>query len=138
MAGILGDGAGISPSNFNGEDEEQQPNVTPEEQAQYDQFVKNGMSILYTEDGKIPPEVLNRLSRGKPAAALAQTGVWLVSMLENSAKQSGKQIDPAVLMHGGKELFEQLATISQTAHIHRFDQKELDGAWYSALDMYRE
>jgi hypothetical protein len=137
MAGMLGVGAGTGPMNFNNENDPE-PNVSPEEQKQYDLFVHNGMELIYTKDGKILPEVLQRLSRGKPIQALAQTAVWLVMMVENSAKQNGLQITDDVIMHGGEELLEQLAEIAEKAHIHSFTQGELQGAWYNALDMYRE
>lgn len=136
--GLLGVGAGVSTVGFNGEEEEPEPNVAPEEQAQYDMFVKNGMELLYTPDGKILPEVLNRLSTGKPIDALAQTAVWLVMMVENSANSSGAQVADEIVLHGGKELFEQLVEIAESAKIHTFKEGEMQGAWYNALDMYRE
>jgi hypothetical protein len=134
-------GSGTGPTGFTPQDDgsDQQPNVSPEEQQQYNQFVQNGMQLLYTPDGKVEPEVLKRLSTGdKPIDTLAQTGVWLVMMLEQNAKQKGVQITDDVIMHGGRELFEQLADIDNNAGIHDFKQAELQGAWYNALDMYRE
>lgn len=136
-------GSGTGPSGFVGqeapEEEDQAPNVSPQEQQQYDAFVKNGMEIIYTEDGKVNPEVTKRLSTGdKPMDTLAQTSVWLVMMLEQNAKQAGTELSDDVLMHGGKELFEQLVEIDDALGIHNFKQAELQGAWYQALDIYRE
>lgn len=144
VSGILGggpgQGSGIGPTGFvDNSDSENTPNVPPEEQAQYDTFVKNGMQLLYTPDGKVEPEVLKRLSTGKkPIDTLAQTGVWLVMMLEKSAKDSGAPVPDDVFMHGSRELFEQLADIDNASGIHNFKEAELQGAWYNALDMYRE
>lgn len=133
-------GSGTGPNGFvDTSQDDSKPNVSPQEQKQYDQFVQNGMQILYTNDGKVQPEVLKRLSTGdKPIDTLAQTGVWLVMMLEQNAKQNNVQITDDVMMHGGLELFEQLADIDKSAGIHDFKQAELQGAWYNALDMYRE
>lgn len=133
-------GSGTGPTGFTDSgDDTAQPNVTPEEQQQYNTFVRNGMEILYTEDGKVQPEVLKRLSTGqKPIDTLAQTAVWLVMMLEQNAKQNNTDISDDVIMHGGRELFEQLADIDHFAGIHDFKEAELQGAWYNALDMYRE
>lgn len=140
LGGGVGQGSGTGPQGFtNGDEEEEQPNVAPEEQTQYDQFVKNGMEILYRKDGTVEPEVLKRLSTGKkPIDTLAQTGVWLAMMLEQNAKQSGQPIPDDVFMHGSRELFEQLAEIDSAAGVHDFKEAELQGAWYNALDMYRE
>lgn len=133
-------GSGTGPHGFvDNSDNEDHPNVTPEEQQQYNTFVQNGMQIIYTTDGKVNDEVLKRLSTGKkPIDTLAQTAVWLVMMLEQNAKQNNVDISDDVMMHGGKELLEQLADIDHFAGIHDFKEAELQGAWYSALDMYRQ
>lgn len=140
LASTAMQGSGVGPSGFlGGEEQEDQPNVAPEEQQQYNQFVENGMQVLYTKEGQIEPEVLKRLSTGKkPLDTLAQTGVWLVMMLEQNAKQKGVEITDDVILHAGRELFEQLAEIDAKAGIHDFKEAELQGAWYNALDMYRE
>lgn len=144
VGGILGGGSsggsGVGPQGFTDEDvEEEIPNVSPEDQKMYDTFVKNGMEILYTPADKVEPEVLQRLSTGKkPIDTLAQTAVWLVMLLEQNAKKKGVQITNEVMMHGGKELLEQLVQIAEAAGIHTFKQAEIQGAWYNALDMYRE
>lgn len=141
MGGLLStDGSGMSPVGFTPDDDfEQEPNVAPEEQSQYNAFVENGMKVLYREDGSVEPEVLKRLSTGnKPIDTLAQTAVWLVMMLEQSAKKKGQPLSDDVIMHGGKELLEQLSDLDDVAGLHTFKQAEIQGAWYKALDMYRE
>lgn len=140
LGGGPGAGSGMAPQGFvNNEAEEEAPNVSEEEQQQYNTFVQNGMEILYTEEGEVQPEVLKRLSTGKkPIDTLAQTTVWLVMMLEQSAKQDGLQITDDVMLHGSKELFEQLVEIGEATKLHEFKEAELQGAWYNALDMYRE
>jgi hypothetical protein len=134
-------GSGTGPQGFDGmaPEEEGQPNVAPEEQEEYDTFVKNAMEVMYSEKGEIEQEVLKRLATGKkPIDSLSQTTVWLTMMLEQSAKQKGMEISDDVLLHAGREILEQLAEIASSSKIHDFKQAELQGAWYNALDMYRE
>lgn len=141
-------GSGVGPSQFVGtggdqensaDESSEQPNVSPQEQQQYDAFVKNGMQIIYTPDGKVNPEVVKRLSTGKKYMdTLAQTSVWLVMMLEQNAKQAGTDISDDVVMHGGRELFEQLLEVDEALGIHKFKEAEVQGAWYQALDLYRD
>jgi hypothetical protein len=139
MGGLLGEGAGVGPQDFEGQQPtDPQPNVSPEEQEQYNRVVKNGMEILYTEEGRVLPEVVNRLGTKDPVNSLSQTAVWLVMMVENSAKQSGFEISDDVLMHAGKELFDQLMEISEAHEIHDFTEKDVQASWYNALDMWRE
>lgn len=139
MAGLINaEGAGVVAQGFNGEDVEGEPNVTPEEQAEYDMFVKNAMEFIYTPEDKVLPDVMNRLATGSPVDGLAQTAVWVVGMVESSAKASGKEIPDDVVFHGGREVLEQLIEVAEAGGDHDFTEKEIEAAWYQALDMYRE
>lgn len=114
----------------------EQPNVTPQEQQEYDQFVNNGLSLIYDE--KSMPGVLERLKGdGDPVEGLAGTAVSIIKRLEDSAEQQGRKISPDVVFHGGAELFADLANLSEKAGIHKFSDKERESALYRALDMYR-
>jgi hypothetical protein len=141
LGGGIGNGSGVGPVGFadGPAEEDETPNVSPEEQKQYDLFVENGMELLYTPDGQPHPEVLKRLSTGnKPIDTLAQTTVWLVTILEQDATRNNAPIDSDVLFHGARELMEQLIDLAEAAGIHTFKEAEIQGAWYQALDMYRE
>jgi hypothetical protein len=133
-----------------------QPNVSPEEQAAYEQFVTNGMKLIYQGD-HVAPAVLDQL-RGKwddvkpslgeipkeenpldpknPIDNLAVATVALVLALEASAAEAGQKVDPAVVFHGGAELLEQLADIAQAAKIHDFSDDEMTGAANRAAMLY--
>ena len=140
LGGGMGGGAGAGPVDFvdQGEDE-QAPNVTPEEQQEYDAFVQNAMNVMYREEGEVEPEILKRLSTGnKPIDTLAQTTVWLVMLIEQDAKRNQMPISDDVIFHAGKEIMEQLIEVAEAADLHDFKQAEIQGAWYQALDMYRE
>lgn len=142
LGGGFGNGSGTAPIGFNDDQimpEEAEPNVSEEEQAQYDAFVKNAAEIMYTEEGGPEPEVLGRLSTGnKPIDTMAQTLVWLVMLVEQDAKRQGQEIDDGVIFHAAAEILEMLIELSEAAGLHEWKQAEIQGAWYQALDMYRE
>lgn len=120
-----------------------EPNVTPEEQAQYEQFVNNGLEVIYGGDEKgepgARPDILARLKESSdPVENLANTAVWLTTMLETSAEQGNARLDDAVVFHGGRALLEELAEVAQAAAIHDYQPKEMEAAWYRGLDLYRE
>jgi hypothetical protein len=117
----------------------EQPNVTPEEQAAYDAFVKNGMKVIY--DGQTArPDILTRLKQhpDDPVGTIANVTVWLVTMLETSAEQSGDKVPDDVLLHGAIALMEELAEVSEAAKIHTYTEQELNAALLKAVDLYRE
>lgn len=153
-----GDSSG---SDQGGDDSDPQPNVTPEEQAEYNEFVGNGMKLLYQKGQggsmEVAPAVLAQLkgdwkgveqSLGQipqeekpldpkdPVDCLAVATVTLVLALEASAANSQKQLDPAVTFHGGAELLEQLADIDEAASIHDFTPDEMTGAAHRTAMLY--
>lgn len=140
LGGGMGGGAGAGPVDFVGQDaEEENPNVEPEEQQQYDAFMRNVSEILYGQEGQVEPEVLKRLSTGnKPIDVLAQTTVWLVMLVEQDAKRNQMDISDDVIFHAGREVMELLIEIAETTELHTYKEAEIQGAWYQALDMYRE
>lgn len=135
---------------------EEQPNVTPEEQAAYDQFVNNGMQLMYQGE-QVAPAILNHL-QGKwddiapmlgelpqdegnldpsnPIDGLAVATVGIVLALEASAAEAGKELDPAVVFHGGAEIAEQLVEVAETAGIHEFSPEDMEGGANRAALLY--
>lgn len=140
---------GAPPPEAQGQDDAQ-ANVTPEEQQQYDTFVKKAADIIYG-DGKVRPEILTSLQaakdapppgeqgkNGNPAVlALANTAVQVVQKLDVSAKQANYQITDDVLIHGGTEVIEMLAEVAEAAGLHSYTPDELNGALFQAIDSYR-
>jgi len=116
-----------------------QPNVTPEEQSQYEQFVDRGYQAIYSP--KSMPGVLQRLKGPEgsdPVDNLANTAAMVVLSLEDSARKAGVAIDEAVLLHGGTELLEDLGGLAGEAGIHDYSEQDLEAAMYRGLDTYRE
>lgn len=141
----------------------EQPNVTPEEQAMYDQFVGNAEQIIFPDGedgqptaspmilaqlrGEFDPEAMEAFAAAEPPLAqsptdsLAGTAVMLVLVLENSMAASGMQIDPdtldTVIFHAGAEILQGLGEVAEAADIHAYTEEELEAALYRALDLYR-
>ncbi len=130
--------------------EDGEPNVSPEEQAEYEQFMNNGLSLIYVdgEDGaQVQPAILEALRVGGQAdpngpnpaiMALANTAVEIVSKLDDSSREAGTPTSDDVLMHGGLAIVEELAEVSEAANIYDYSEEEMTGAYQQAVDMYRD
>ena len=133
MAGLLSKG---SSGQQQSTAQTEAPNVSPEEQKQYDDFVGNGMSMLYAENGL--PQIIEALKGdGDPVEGLANALVMLVMRLEDSAAEAGEEISGDVMYHGSVELLEQMIEIAEEAGIHEFSAQDQENALYLALDQYR-
>ena len=137
--------------------EEADANVSPEEQEQYNEVVKQAAGIIYGK-GKVMPQILEALKPAKDAAqpegaqdeqgeqstagnpavqALAATATQVVQKLDTAAHEQGYQITDDVLYHAGVEILEMLAEVAETAGFHSYSEDELQGALYQAIDNYR-
>lgn len=129
--------------------EDGESNVTPEEQAEYELVVSNGLTLIYAEGAEgseVRPEILEALQVGEaqgkggpdPAVlALAQAAVTIISQLDDSSRQAGKPISDAVLYHSGVAMIEELAEVSDAAGIYDYSEQDMTGALAQAVDMYR-
>lgn len=133
------------------------PNATPEEQAQYDQFMNNALEIIYPAQtqgqpseeilrnlsGQMAPQSAEMLAQADPPISnnpidnLAATGVSLIIMLEGSALQAKVDVMDNVLFHVGKDVLEELAEVAQAAGIYDYSEQEMESSFYRALDIYR-
>ena len=125
----------MQPQQPAAESGEEAPNVSAEEQNAYNQFVANGHLMIY--DGKTFPRMLDTLKGGDPVEALAMASATLVKQLSQSARKQGRGIPGDVMLHGGKELFEELAELQKDAGFANLEGEQLEGAWYRALDLFR-
>ena len=125
-------------------------NVSPEEQAEYDEFVGHAMDLMYKdgeEGAAVMPEILEALNVGPPQGAeeganpaimaLAQTAVTIITKLDDSAREQGRVISDDVLMHGGVEIIEQLGDIAEAANFYDYSEEDMIGAFQQAVDLYR-
>lgn len=112
------------------------PNVSPEEQAQYDQFVGQAMNMMYDE--KITPTIVKSLSNAEsPAEGLGRTLAMIVMRVEDAAQDQGVSFSGDVMLHGAEELLEQLVEIGEAAGLKDYTPEEMESALYLGLDTYR-
>lgn len=69
--------------------------------------------------------------------ALANTAVQIVAKLDDSARASGVPIPDEVLYHGSVEIIEELGQVAMDAKLYDYSEKDLQGALYQAIDIYR-
>lgn len=134
-----------APSKYVDDDE---PNVTPEEQAEFDMAWNNALEIMYPkgEEAQVEPSILQALKAppaqddkgGRPEImALANAAVTIVGKLDDSAREAGKPITDEVLVEIGKDTVEELGEIARAAKIYDYTPEDLTGAFVLAVDMYR-
>jgi hypothetical protein len=124
-----------------------QGGVSPQEQAQYDQFVGRAMELIYNK--QMFPHLVDMLHGGGddgqksegangPEKGLAQATVMVVSRVDAAAKEAGQAISPDVKLKGGAEIYSLLAEISDKAGISDYanDRDKLEGTFFTAIDMY--
>lgn len=117
-----------------GEDES---NVSPEEQQQYNEYVENGMNMMYDE--KIMPQLMETVTgSGNPIEGLANAIMAIVTRLDDSAEKKGVTIPGDVKLHGATEIMEQMVELAETAGVHEYTEEEMESAYYRAIDLYRE
>lgn len=116
---------------------EGESNVTPEEQAQYEQFVKNAFSLIYDEK-TLPGVIENLKGDGDPIDGLAHTAAVITMQVAQSAEKSGVPVSDDVLMHGGIAILEDLAMLAEKAGVHSFGDEDLEAATLRAMDIGRE
>lgn len=127
--------------------------VSPEEQAQYEAFVKGAQEIIYPQDqpeqinpailgnlkGQFDPSALEVFQKAEPPLtdspqdSLAATAV-LLTMMSEARDQS---VTDDVVMHGGVEIMEDLIDVAEASGIHDFSEEEIEGMTYRAMDLYR-
>jgi hypothetical protein len=132
-------GGGAMPAPAQGEEmpAEDQPNVSPEEQAQYEAFVTTALNLI--TDDKAEAALLKSLGGSKdPILSLASTALNVVKRVEAAAAAKGTEVPGEIILHGGEEIVSALAKMAEAAQIHAYTPKEIEGAFYRAADMYRE
>ncbi|MCA0276238.1 MAG: hypothetical protein LCH86_09550 [Proteobacteria bacterium] len=113
--------------------------ASPEEQQQYDHFIGKAYELTYNRE--MLPKVLDLLQgEGDPKEGLARAAALVIGRVSAAAQQAGEKLTGDVLLHAGTEVFEDLANLSTEAGIHDFgeDRDGLEGAYFRALDLYRE
>ena len=111
-----------------------EPNVSPAEQSQYDDLVKQAYNVAYDD----VPRLLESIGgQGDPVQGLAQTVANLFDMLVNTATRQGVNFDQETVLNAGAETMEDFADLAKTAGLHDFTEKEMESAAYLAAELYR-
>lgn len=140
------------------ESPEEGGNVSLQEQADYEQFVENALEIIYPEgergqmssavqahlQGQYEPELAQVLSQVEPPVDpqspvdnIAATAAIIVTFMESSAMEAGKDLDDAVVYHGGTEVVQVLANDGEEAGLFQVEESDLETIFYRAVDLYR-
>jgi hypothetical protein len=116
---------------------EQGMEAAPEEQAQYEQFVKNGMELIYPKNGGVAPKVMETLKGPNPVEALASATAVIAASVQNSAMKNKVQLSGDVVMHGGKAIMEELATVATEGKVHDYTDEEMKAAAMRAVELFQ-
>lgn len=135
------------------DEEGRQPNVTPEEQAQYQDFVTAGLAIIY-KDKQVRPAILSLLDNDpsdlqkilnaqelqhfSPLVAIAATTVVVVLQIQRATKGTPDEPSDDVAIHGAAAILEELAEIWMRANKQQLGEDDVHKALSMAADIYRE
>lgn len=111
--------------------------VSPEEQAQYEAWVKNAMELMYNE--KSMEQVVAALQGdGSPVEGLANALVMVTVRLEDSAAEQGQAVSEDVKFHAANEILSLLSDLAEAAGVHTYTEQEAEQAFMMAMDLYRD
>jgi hypothetical protein len=155
--------AGIAPQPAEPQDDElgdeegMTPNVSPQEQEEYDDFVLAGMALIFEGDSKnaqVRPGIMKLLDddptdlkailksdaldqQFSPVVAIAATTVVIVLELMKTAGPEDRPSDD-VAFHGAVAILEQLAEIWMRKNKQDLGEDDVHRALSMAADLYRE
>jgi hypothetical protein len=110
-------------------------NVTPNEQEAYELFMAQVGNVMY--DKKTLPKLIERLHAGaKAAESIGQTAAAIVMRVQDSAEESGRRVDPDILLAAGKEAVEMLGELAERSGIDVTDEV-LEQAYLLGVDQFR-
>lgn len=99
-----------------GMEQDDEPNVTPEEQALYDDFVHNAMNVMYSE--ATSREVLNTIQTAETTVeGIAQAAILVGDQVYQKAVEQNVTIPDAVLGHAGDQIIDAIIEMAQAANV---------------------
>lgn len=135
MAGLMG--GQMQPAQeetqpMNQQGMEDEPSVSPEEQAAYDKFVGSGLKILYSP--KMDKQLRQAMKGGgNPIMGVAGVVNAVVGRMANAM-----QLDPAVLFHGMVELIEAAVELAEEAKLHEFSEQDMERVFLKTIEMFAQ
>ena len=114
------------------------PHASPELQERYEDLAARALMYLYQDDVARPLLEVVR-SHDEPQEGLGEAGALLFARLKSAVQRTGRDVPPEMEFALGAEIIGNLAEIATEAGVHDFmgNQKDLEGAWYLALDRFR-
>lgn len=107
--------------------------VSPEEQAQYDQFVTKAAKFIYAQPEKV---VASLNDKGKAVhEVVGRVAAQIANAVQDSAKAAGATISPDVLWHGGTEIVEILMDLGTQAKVLPLDQESDEYQQVAAMSL---
>jgi hypothetical protein len=160
MAGIAPQPQQDPPQGPNevGDEEGLQPNVSPDEQKAYEEFVLSGMMLIYSKDApdaqpQVRPQILklldndpsdlrailkaDELQHFSPLVALAATTAIITLEIVNLAGPTDKPADD-IIMHGGAAILTELSEVWMRRNKSQLGEDDVHRALSMAADIYRE
>lgn len=114
--------------------------ASPEEQALYEQTLDNALRLIYSE--QTFPQAMKRMKAavdaGTPQEAVAGIVAMAFGRVDKSARENGQELGRQLVLEAMAELVADLAETAEKAGLHDFSQEEIDGAFYRAVDQFRQ
>lgn len=115
-----------APEVVEGDGAEEQPNVTPEEQAVYDKIVVGAQAMIYSDETM--PSIVGKLrdfarQKGAPFA-IGHTAAMILASQRANAEEAGEQLDEELLLAAGSEIVADLLDIAEAAGLTKPEEHE--------------
>jgi hypothetical protein len=141
-----------------GDEEGLAPNVSPEEQQQYEEFVLSGMALIYDKkdasaQAQVRPGIMklldddpsdlkailknDQLEQFSPLVAIAATTVVVTLEILKIAGPEDMP-DDAIILHGGVAILQELSEIWMRRYKKELGEDDVHRALSMAADLYRE
>ncbi|UWQ30269.1 hypothetical protein [Leisingera sp. M523] len=111
--------------------------ATPEQQRVYNRFVGLSMAMLWSEKFMAKAAKIIK-AHPNETDAMAMIGATIVQRVFMAADDQGEPVPPEVLLHGGLEVMNEVATFAQAAGVQGIEPDEIETAYYLAADKVRE
>jgi hypothetical protein len=116
------------------------PNVSPEEQKQYDNVVVAALSFIYS-NGATKMVVQKLTDESKPPGsiqkAIGHTTAMILLSVNGSIEKRGGQVSKDVIFAAGQEVIAELLTIAENAGLGKADDMELvKNSMFEAVKAY--
>jgi len=112
-----------------------EPKANEQDQAQYDMFIANGMSIIY--DKTTSKKIINQIVKSPdPIEAISDATLNVIEKLESSAGSSKIKIQDAVLIQGSNALMGEIIGLAEAAGMNPLSDEQKYQAFSLAVSKY--